>query len=72
MSPQERILERIIVRILIVSVPQFQEQIVEFMFIQTVQKTWKVPAARWRQLSTFTYHCGGRNRGMNSLRVGGW
>ena len=49
MSPQERILERIIVQILIVSVPQFQEQIVEFAIILSAA----VPTARWRQIVDF-------------------
>ena len=46
---QERISERIIVQIVVISVPHFQEQIVEIVIILS----GAVSAARWRQFVVF-------------------
>ena len=64
---QERISERIVVQIVVVSVPQFQEQIVEIVIILS----GAVSAAHWGQIVDFPVpQVVGRNRGRDSLRFG--
>ena len=70
---QERISERIVVSFVVVSVPQFQEQIVVSCWCSQEQIQ-----QRWRQIVDFpkTWRLsrttgGRRNRGRDSLRIGG-
>ena len=69
---QERISERIVVSVVVVSVPQFQEQSVEIVFfvVFTLRSGFSSALVADSRLSRTTG--GGRNCGRDSLSIVGW